>query len=77
MESSLSIWILLHNVKLVVKILSIFVSFLENLNFIGTTTKDGSVIMKWPAERSQKSHPKPNFLFMSKAYISATFGLND
>ena len=34
MKSSQSIWRLLHNVKLMVKILSIFVVFLENMNFI-------------------------------------------
>ena len=33
MKSSLTIWHLLHNVKLTVKILSIFVAFLENMNF--------------------------------------------
>ena len=32
-KSSTSVWHLLHNVKLTVKILSIFVAFLENLNF--------------------------------------------
>ena len=32
MKSSPSIWHLLHNVKLTVKILSIFVAFLENMN---------------------------------------------
>ena len=33
MKSTPSIWHLLHNVKLTVKILSIFVAFLENMNF--------------------------------------------
>ena len=33
MKSSPLIWHLLHNVKLTVKILSIFVAFLENINF--------------------------------------------
>ena len=33
MKSSLSIWHLLHNVKLRVNILSIFVAFLDNTNF--------------------------------------------
>ena len=33
MKSSPSIWHLLHNVKSMVKILSIFVAFLENMNF--------------------------------------------
>ena len=33
MKSSASIWHLLHNVKSSVKILSIFVAFLENMNF--------------------------------------------
>ena len=33
MKSSPSIWHLLHNVKLTVKISSIFVAFLENMNF--------------------------------------------
>ena len=32
MKSSQSIWNLLHNVKLMVKISSIFVAFLENMN---------------------------------------------
>ena len=32
-KSSLSIWHLLHNVKLTVKISSVFVAFLENMNF--------------------------------------------
>ena len=32
MKSSPSIWNLLHNAKLMVKILSIFVAFLENMN---------------------------------------------
>ena len=35
MESSPSIWHLLHNVKLTVKIFSNFVAFLENVYFIG------------------------------------------
>ena len=34
MKSSPSIWHLLHNVKLTVKISSIFVAFLENMNFL-------------------------------------------
>ena len=33
MKSSPSIWHLLRNVKLTVKISSIFVAFLENMNF--------------------------------------------
>ena len=33
MKSSPSIWRLLHNVKSAVKISSIFVAFLENMNF--------------------------------------------
>ena len=33
MKSSLSIWHLLHNVKSAVKISSIFVAFLDNMNF--------------------------------------------
>ena len=33
MKSSPSIWHLLHNVKLTLKILSIFAAFLENMNF--------------------------------------------
>ena len=33
MKSSLSIWHLLHSVKSTVKISSIFVAFLENMNF--------------------------------------------
>ena len=33
MKSSLSIWRLLHTVKFMVKILSIFVAFSENVNF--------------------------------------------
>ena len=32
-KSSTSVWHLLHNVKLMVKISSIFVAFLENMNF--------------------------------------------
>ena len=36
-KSSPSIWHLLHNVKLMVNILSFFVAFLESLNFISTT----------------------------------------
>ena len=39
MKSSLSIWHLLHNVKLMVKISSIFVTFLENMNFKILTRK--------------------------------------
>ena len=34
MKSSPSIWHLLHNIKSMVKILSNFVAFLENINFI-------------------------------------------
>ena len=34
MKSSPSIWHLLHNIKSTVKISSIFVDFLENMNFI-------------------------------------------
>ena len=34
MKSTPSNWHLLHNVKLTVKILSIFVAFLENMNFM-------------------------------------------
>ena len=34
MKSSLSIWRLLHTFKLTVKILSIFVAFLKNLDFM-------------------------------------------
>ena len=33
MKSSPSIWHLLHNVKFTLKISSIFVAFLENMNF--------------------------------------------
>ena len=33
MKFNLTIWRLLHNFKLTVKILSIFVAFLENMNF--------------------------------------------
>ena len=35
MKSSPPIWHLLHNVKSMVKILSIFVAFLKNMNFNG------------------------------------------
>ena len=35
MKSSPSIWHLLHNVKSTVNISSIFVAFLENMNFTG------------------------------------------
>ena len=35
MKSSQSIWQLIHTVKLTVKISSIFVAFLENMNFNG------------------------------------------
>ena len=37
MKSSPLIWHLLYNVKSTVKILSIFVAFLENMNFIYQT----------------------------------------
>ena len=40
MKSSPSIWRLLHNVKSTVKITSIFVAFLENMNFKGDSVEE-------------------------------------
>ena len=42
MKSSPPIWHLLHNVKSTVKISSLFVAFLENMNFNRNATADGS-----------------------------------
>ena len=46
MKSSPSIWHLLHNVKSTVKISSIFVAFLENMNFKNLSLTKGQLISK-------------------------------
>ena len=44
MKSSQLIWRLLHSVKLTVKISSIFVAFLENMNFKKSATSIAIII---------------------------------
>ena len=51
MKSSPSIWHLLHNVKFTLKISSIFVAFLENMNFNGKCMKT-----YWQPCRQTKVH---------------------
>ena len=55
MKSLLSIWRLLHSVKSTVKISSIFVAFLENMNFKGNSKVATSWHMKVQNEQWTRS----------------------
>ena len=68
-KSSPSIWQLLHNAKLTVKILSIFVAFLENTNFISLSSSSN----QYESQISRFFLTKfPQFLSVIYTYIYST-----
>ena len=82
MKSLPSIWHLLHNVKKTVKIFSIFVAFLENINFKLTPShsivlKNGCVMISMNPDSLLHPRRSAGFLLRNPLRMEAALTLND